>query len=731
MEFSKNRSQPLLTCAFVMLAIGFLPSALLANQVILPFGSVWNYLDDGSDQGTAWVQPGFDDRTWASGPAQLGYGERDEATVVGFGGVGSNRYPTTYFRRTFTITDLKTFPGLRISLLRDDGAIVYINGSEVHRSNMPAGEISYLDFTTGPLGRAEKIPDVFTVLPEVLVAGKNWIAVEVHQERPGSSDLSFDLKATDGFYNAPPVLETALLVIHADGGTSLHLSASDCDTESDGLLFDFSGVGSGRFELKTAPGIPISSATQGQFATGLVTFVPLAQSFSSANIAGKLAEPARHDEISGLVASIKNPGILWASEDGDNPETLIALGSDASNRGEWTLTGVTNTDWEDIAAAEVEGQAMLYIGDFGDNNANRASLSILRVQEPLVTGTSGGSIPITDIEAINFQYPATPAGESGAAGRDAESMIVDPHTGDLYILTKREVVGRLFRLAHQMSYTGIQTLEYLGDLPAITHDTVYGFSVSSTAADISRDGLEVLVRNYGHVQLFSRPDLGTSIAAMLTGSKIEDQPFVGIAQERLGEAICFSAGGDGYYTVSERSAARADLPLFFYPRIPPGSPPKFSVTASDGALSDGPYSGTVLFDPSPKNTWRHLFFDTADLDNPALEQSRWGDLADPDADGRVNLMEYALGTNPLKLETPDGLEVISSPAYLIMIYEIDTSKTDIDLRGQTSSDLRNWIDVPSEVLASTNGIETRRVTIPLDDSSPGYLRLKVSAPDPE
>jgi hypothetical protein len=306
-------------------------------------------------------------------------------------------------------------------------------------------------------------------------------------------------------------------------------------------------------------------------------------------------------------------------------------------------------------------------------------------------------------------------------------MIVDPHTGDLYILTKREAVGRLFRLAHQTSYTGIQTLEYLGDLPAITHDTVHGFSASSTAADISRDGLEVLVRNYGHVQLFRRPDLGTSIAAMLTGSEIEDQPFVGIAQERIGEAICFSAGGDGYYTVSERSAARADLPLFYYPRILLGSPPKFSVTVSDGFLSDGPYSGTVLFDPSPKDTWRHLFFDPADLENPALEQSRWGDLADPDADGRVNLMEYAQGTNPLKLEESNSFTVISDPASLILIYEIDTSKTDIELRAQTSSDLRNWIDVPGEVLASTNGIETRRVTVAFDGSESMYLRLKVSA----
>jgi hypothetical protein len=218
---------------------------------------------------------------------------------------------------------------------------------------------------------------------------------------------------------------------------------------------------------------------------------------------------------------------------------------------------------------------------------------------------------------------------------------------------------------------------------------------------------------------------------MLTGSEIEDQPFVGIAQERIGEAICFSAGGDGYYTVGERSAARADLPLFYYPRIPLGSPPKFSVTVSDGFLSDGPYRGTVLFDPSPRDTWRQLFFDPADLENPALEQLRWGDLADPDADGRVNLMEYALGTNPLKQETPDSLEVISSPASLIMIYEIDTSKTDIKLGAQTSSDLRSWIDVPGEVLASTNGIETRRVTIPLDDSSLGYLRLKVSVPDSE
>ncbi|MFT4546628.1 MAG: hypothetical protein ACI9MB_000571, partial [Verrucomicrobiales bacterium] len=613
-------------------------------------------------------------------------------------------------------------------LLRDDGAIVYINGAEVHRSNMPGGEITYLDYATRALlGNEERQLDVITVQPSFLNQGENVIAVEVHQDAPGSSDMSFDLEASDAIFPAPPVLEQARLTVFANGVTSLDLRAVDCDDPDADLRFDFSQVSSGRFELTSSPGVAIASATQAQVVAGQISFVAIEQSFANETIAGLLTDPVRHNEISGIVASLRNPGVIWANEDSDNPATLIALGTDASDRGEWSLDLSINTDWEDIAAAEIDGQALLYIGDFGDNGAARPSLQILRVVEPLLKGNTGGTIPQEDIELIEILYPEIPAGDRGGAARDAESMIVDPHSGDIYILTKRELVGRLFRLAHQASYVGTQTLEYLGDLNAITNDRRYGFSTSSTAADISPDGLEVIVRNYDSIQRFTRPNLGTPIATMLTGSEIEALPFVGFGKEPIGEAICFSADGDGYYTVGEKPNASIELPLYYYPRLPPDAAPRFSVTVSDGDLSDGPHEALIILADSPKDAWRQSHFAPEELGNPDLESSLWGDLADPDSDGGSNLVEYALGTDPRRADTADNPRVTAAPGSLTLLYEMDTAKTDISLQPQLSSDLRSWADVTSQLVSISRGIEARSATTESSGSNPIYFRLEISS----
>ncbi|MCA9264028.1 MAG: lamin tail domain-containing protein, partial [Planctomycetales bacterium] len=108
-------------------------------------GDTWRYLDDGSDQGTAWRNVGFNDSLWSSGPAQLGYGDGDEATEVGFIDVdpitpGDQKNATTYFRRNFTIQDPAEVAGLTLRMVYDDGAAVYINGVEIVRTdNLPAG----------------------------------------------------------------------------------------------------------------------------------------------------------------------------------------------------------------------------------------------------------------------------------------------------------------------------------------------------------------------------------------------------------------------------------------------------------------------------------------------------------------------------------------------------------------------------------------------------------------
>src|SRR5947207_12225321 len=115
------------------LIFGLLAAAVPARAQIslVSTGSVWKYLDNGSDQGSGWTARDFVDGAWASGPAQLGYGDGDEATMVGFGPDANNKYITTYFRRHFNVTDASSITNLRARIQRDDGAVAYLNGVEV------------------------------------------------------------------------------------------------------------------------------------------------------------------------------------------------------------------------------------------------------------------------------------------------------------------------------------------------------------------------------------------------------------------------------------------------------------------------------------------------------------------------------------------------------------------------------------------------------------------------
>lgn len=159
-----------------------------SQTTVLTYGSSWKYLDNGSDQGTAWSQTGFNDASWASGNAQLGYGDNDETTVV------TGNKTTYYFRSTFNISNLSTVGGLSLNLLYDDGAVIYINGVEVHRENMPTGTILYT--TTAYAAPSENATVSVNISNSSLVQGTNIIAVEVHNVTPSSSDISFDLEVT-------------------------------------------------------------------------------------------------------------------------------------------------------------------------------------------------------------------------------------------------------------------------------------------------------------------------------------------------------------------------------------------------------------------------------------------------------------------------------------------------------------------------------------------------------
>jgi len=166
---------------------------------LIHIDSVWSYLDDGSDQGTAWRGISFDDSSWASGPSELGYGDGDEATVVGFIDTepkgGLQRNITTYFRHTFNISDVSVYTSLTLTLLCDDGAVVYLNGTEVVRHNMPAGTILYTTTASSNVNSGdESVFHSFNVSPGLLVNGDNVLAVEIHQISSKSNDISFNLE---------------------------------------------------------------------------------------------------------------------------------------------------------------------------------------------------------------------------------------------------------------------------------------------------------------------------------------------------------------------------------------------------------------------------------------------------------------------------------------------------------------------------------------------------------
>ena len=162
----------------------------LADTDIVATGATWRYLDDGSDQGTDWRATGFDDSAWASGPAELGFGDNDEATAIASGHI------TYYFRHTFSVDDPGAVNDLRLYLKRDDGAVVYLNGTEVARDNLPAGEITSDTLASNASDDGNNFHE-FALDAAALATGENLLAVEVHQVSAGSSDLSFDLRMTD------------------------------------------------------------------------------------------------------------------------------------------------------------------------------------------------------------------------------------------------------------------------------------------------------------------------------------------------------------------------------------------------------------------------------------------------------------------------------------------------------------------------------------------------------
>ena len=208
-----------------------LPCSSRAVDELLPLFDLWLYLDNGVDQGTAWRDPDFPATDFQLGLSKFGFGDGDEMTTLQ-SAPGGTPLNTAYFRTVINVPNPSVYGHVSMFMLRDDGAIVYLNGVEVFRNNMPTGAVNYATKALRNVDGFDEFTFVNRAIPaSMLQPGVNVIAVEVHQATGGDDDMGFAMAMLGHRVgeNQPPTAFPAVLITDQDLATNITLNATDPD----------------------------------------------------------------------------------------------------------------------------------------------------------------------------------------------------------------------------------------------------------------------------------------------------------------------------------------------------------------------------------------------------------------------------------------------------------------------------------------------------------------------
>ncbi len=247
------------------------------------------------------------------------------------------------------------------------------------------------------------------------------------------------------------------------------------------------------------------------------------------------------EEASGLVASITNPGYLWTHNDSGNPAELFLIDEHADVALTIKLKGIKNRDFEDISMGPgPDGKNYIYVGDIGDNLAVFNEKVIYYFEEPKLNGQN--KFELTEFDTLVLKL------SDGV--RDTETLMIDPLSKDLFIISKREDSVRLYQLPFPYTTKDTLTAQKVATLPYY----------KIVAGDISRDGQEVLLKDYDHIYYWKKTGAET-IVDLLKKAPVE----IPYDREPQGESIAWSLSGDGFFTLSETVKDKRGK-LFYYKR---------------------------------------------------------------------------------------------------------------------------------------------------------------------
>jgi hypothetical protein len=251
----------------------------------------------------------------------------------------------------------------------------------------------------------------------------------------------------------------------------------------------------------------------------------------------KVVGTIKSDEInesSGLVQSRCQSDVFWTHNDSGDKEFVYAINEKGEKLGTWKVENAKSLDWEDIAIfKDKSGKCFLYIGDIGNNDENKSQLTIYKVAEPQITANDKNSskqnpLSTEPAETINFSYPN--------GKHNAETLLVHPTTGEIYVLTKHpSKPSEVFKIGAKA--------EKIGEIrvPAVP----YGFL---TGGEISPDGKRVIICDYVSGYEFKLPETSQNFDDIWKQTPIK----VELGERKQGEAICYSADGTKIYATSEK-----------------------------------------------------------------------------------------------------------------------------------------------------------------------------------
>ena len=263
--------------------------------------------------------------------------------------------------------------------------------------------------------------------------------------------------------------------------------------------------------------------------------------YQKPQIVGKI-ESNEITESSGLIASRCNKEVFWTHNDSGDQAFIYAVNIKGEKLGTWKVTGAKNKDWEDLATFKNEkGECFLYVGDIGNNERSKSEFTVYRVKEPKVSQTDKNSSrknpsETEAAEAIKFDYPDM--------RHDAETLLVHPQTGDVYVLSKSlSSAAGVYKLPKNYDLSKINRLEKIADftVPAFPNSLL-------TGGEISPDGKRVIVCDYFNAYEIALPEKAKNFDEIWR----EKSLVIELGERAQGEAVCYSVDGKSIFATSEK-----------------------------------------------------------------------------------------------------------------------------------------------------------------------------------